>query len=103
MESVLEAGYELHTVTMSERCLPYSPCPNGSRRSESTRCAVFAVCTGTHDLTLALETLTALKAQRRGQLVSVPRFDKALDDRSPTESWTVVEQPADVILFEGGV
>ena len=101
MESVLEAGYGLHTVTMSIDDV-YHTRPARMALAERIHplCSIRGV-PGTHDLTLAFEILTALKAQRRGQLVSVPRFDKALDDRLPNESWTVVERPADVILFEG--
>ena len=31
----------------------------------------------------------------------LPRFDKARDDRAPSERWHAVDQPLDVLLFEG--
>ena len=53
---------------------------------------------GTHDLPLAFATLDALLA---GKACTLPRFDKARDDRSPEEEWTPVDTPIDIILFEG--
>lgn len=52
---------------------------------------------GTHDLTLALETLDAL---RHGAACALPRFDKIADDRADRSLWPTVAA-ADVILFEG--
>lgn len=52
---------------------------------------------GTHDVDLAIETLTKLKSEQLP--VAIPRFDKAIDDRAAeTES---VSAPVDVIVFEG--
>ena len=53
---------------------------------------------GTHDVELAERLLDALA---RAGPVTMPRFDKARDDRAPPEAWDRVEGPADVILFEG--
>lgn len=53
---------------------------------------------GTHDVDLAIETIRALS--RPGQ-VSVPRFDKAVDDRSPEAQWPQLAAPVDVIVLEG--
>lgn len=53
---------------------------------------------GTHDIALAVSVLTALKNDTS---VSLPRFDKAQDDRLPEEQWQAVTQPVDIILFEG--
>jgi D-glycerate 3-kinase len=56
---------------------------------------------GTHDVALALATLSALKTAVAGETVVVPRFDKAQDDRCPRDRWDRVEGPVDVIVFEG--
>lgn len=53
---------------------------------------------GTHDVALGAEKLRALRAPG---LVKLPRFDKALDDRSPEACWDEVQAPVDIILFEG--
>jgi D-glycerate 3-kinase len=51
---------------------------------------------GTHDVALGSDILGDLLASHA---VTLPRFDKALDDRAA--AGTSVEPPADVILFEG--
>ncbi len=53
---------------------------------------------GTHDVALGCAVFDALDA---GERVSLPRFDKARDDRSSREEWTIVEPGLDVLLFEG--
>ncbi len=54
---------------------------------------------GTHDLELALETLQQL-SQDSGE-VSVPKFDKAQDERAATDDWPRVSTPLDIIILEG--
>jgi len=54
---------------------------------------------GTHDVTLMCETLQQLTRENRE--VSIPRFDKARDDRYPEDEWDKVSAPFDVIIVEG--
>ena len=56
---------------------------------------------GTHDPLLGLYLLQQLKVAGAGDLVHLPVFDKATDDRLPPERWRVVEGPFDLIIFEG--
>jgi D-glycerate 3-kinase len=53
---------------------------------------------GTHDLKLLFDVLQALGS--RGT-VSLPRFDKGLDDRLPPDRWRPVSAPLDVLVIEG--
>ena len=53
---------------------------------------------GTHDMDLLQHTLRSLLA---GQPTSVPRFDKAVDDRRPDEQWDRVDGAVDIVFFEG--
>lgn len=54
---------------------------------------------GTHDTQLIRSVLNGLC---NSQLpVSIPVFDKAIDDRVDPSNWTVVSKPVQVILFEG--
>lgn len=53
---------------------------------------------GTHDIPLALATITALRGSGP---VAIPRFDKAVDDRAPVSAWPQVLAPVDVIVLEG--
>ena len=54
---------------------------------------------GTHDIKLALKTLSALKGNNGA--VKIPRFDKSQDDRAPQSQWQTVNTPLDVIILEG--
>lgn len=53
---------------------------------------------GTHDVALGLAVLDGLAGEGE---TALPRFDKAADDRAPTEAWPVVAGPVDIVLFEG--
>jgi D-glycerate 3-kinase len=53
---------------------------------------------GTHDVDLALKTIAKLRGQ---EIVAIPRFDKAVDDRMPKAQWPLVQAPVDVIILEG--
>ena len=54
---------------------------------------------GTHDLALADTVITRLLSGTGP--ISIPRFDKAVDDCAPEPAWPVVSAPLDVLLFEG--
>lgn len=54
---------------------------------------------GTHDIHLALQTLTGLTHQNGA--IKIPRFDKSQDDRYPEEQWQIINTPLDVIILEG--
>ncbi len=56
---------------------------------------------GTHDVDLAINILTRLKVLRDGEVLSLPRFDKALDDRRPEAAWPKALDAQDFIIFEG--
>lgn len=53
---------------------------------------------GTHDPMLGIDVLNALV---RGESVSLPRFDKAHDDRVPHKDWPMAEAGCELAIFEG--
>lgn len=53
---------------------------------------------GTHDVALGLATIDALA---RGEAAALPRFDKAADDRLPSDLWDRAEAGTRVLIFEG--
>jgi D-glycerate 3-kinase len=55
---------------------------------------------GTHDTGLGLALFDVLTGGL-GAEVSLPRFDKAADDRASAAHWPRVKAPVDVVLFEG--
>lgn len=56
---------------------------------------------GTHDPLLGLYLLQQLKVAGEGDIVHLPSFDKAIDDRLPPDDWQIVAGPFDLVLFEG--
>ena len=56
---------------------------------------------GTHDVSLANETLSCLRLCSEIHPCRIPLFDKAIDDRLPRSQWPTVAQDVRVILFEG--
>ena len=56
---------------------------------------------GTHDLSLMKSTLEALSTSQQGDIVQLPQFDKATDDRVEPGNWRAFVGPVDVIILEG--
>jgi len=56
---------------------------------------------GTHDIDLALHTIKQLKQLCKGKVFSIPRFDKATDDRKDEQQWDQIEGPVSIIILEG--
>ncbi len=56
---------------------------------------------GTHDLTLATHVFNALLNLKEGESERLPRFNKAIDDRSCESEWPVIQGPVDIIIIEG--
>lgn len=56
---------------------------------------------GTHDVSLGIQTIEALKRGDGDTSMPLPAFDKASDDRRPLARWQQVAPPVDIILFEG--
>ena len=56
---------------------------------------------GTHDMTMLAACVGQLKNLDAAATLSLPRFDKALDNRADTDTWPVVSGPVDLIILEG--
>jgi len=56
---------------------------------------------GTHDVALLQHTLKRLLSDSGDGAVAIPRFDKARDDRRPTQHWDRVSLPVDIVVLEG--
>lgn len=98
---LLSEVHGLRTVTLSIDDVYHT---RETRRRLAQRihplCAVRGV-PGTHDVDLTHDLLDRLTRDGHPSSVSIPRFDKASDDRSAPETWDVVDGSVDVILFEG--
>jgi D-glycerate 3-kinase len=56
---------------------------------------------GTHDVDFGETIIDELCALRVDESMSLPRFDKSVDDRQPAGAWPDVTGPIDLIVFEG--
>jgi D-glycerate 3-kinase len=56
---------------------------------------------GTHDVALAMSTISKLKRLKPAELLPLPSFDKAADDRKAKQDWPVAVGVQDFIIFEG--
>lgn len=56
---------------------------------------------GTHDMALLRQTLGHLLDAEPGTAVTIPRFDKAVDDRRPLSDWGSITTPVQLVLLEG--
>ncbi|MEH6910838.1 MAG: phosphoribulokinase [Oceanicoccus sp.] len=56
---------------------------------------------GTHDIQFATATIKQLIHDKPGTVVSLPRFDKSIDDREPELAWPTTTTPVDLVIFEG--
>ena len=55
---------------------------------------------GTHDIEMLFKDLKRLKKKNFSK-ISLPKFDKSLDNRLPKKKWTKINQKPDLIIFEG--
>jgi D-glycerate 3-kinase len=53
---------------------------------------------GTHDVAMLGAAIDQLRSKGK---VSLPRFDKAADNRAPRGSWDTIASPVDVVILEG--
>ncbi len=95
---------EKHTLNVARLSLDDFYLTRAERKNLSeTRHPLFSMrgVPGTHDIAFARRTLQDLRQKKAGQRVPLPRFDKALDDRSDPIFWGTVQTPVDVVILEG--
>jgi D-glycerate 3-kinase len=56
---------------------------------------------GTHDIQFAIATVKRLLHDKPETVVSLPVFDKSIDDRVIDLIWPAVTTPVDLVIFEG--
>jgi D-glycerate 3-kinase len=101
LETILQEGFGLRTTSFSIDDLY---CTRAERKVLGKRIHPLLATRGvpgTHDIKLGVELLKQLSIQEPGHQVSIPVFDKALDDRSAEQNWRLVTTPFDIVLFEG--
>ncbi len=56
---------------------------------------------GTHDVQMLLSCIEQLSGLDAGETLSMPRFDKAIDERADPSTWPIIKGPVDLIILEG--
>ncbi len=56
---------------------------------------------GTHDIELGQLVIQHLQQAKLGEVIQIPVYDKAVDDRAPQSQWPSISAPVDIIILEG--
>ncbi|MBN7823848.1 kinase [Bowmanella dokdonensis] len=96
LQAILGQEYGLQVATLSLDDLYYPKVHRQWLAREVHPLLATRGVPGTHDVTLGLELVRRCRA---GQALSLPRFDKASDDRSLEPQW--LEGPIDLLILEG--
>jgi len=56
---------------------------------------------GTHDTHMLAHYLDRLQHLKRDEHITLPRFDKATDDRADESRWPLIKGPIDLVILEG--
>ncbi len=56
---------------------------------------------GTHDIELGQLVIQHLQQAKVGEVIQIPVYDKAVDDRAPQSQWPSISAPVDIIILEG--
>jgi len=99
LKFVLQQQFKLNTVSLSLDDFYYTRQQRQTLAKDIHPLLATRGVPGTHDITLARKTITDLRQQRLP--ISIPRFNKASDDRYPNKLNDVITQPVDIIIFEG--
>ncbi|MEM9731302.1 MAG: kinase [Myxococcota bacterium] len=98
LKRLLEAQFGVRTAILSLDDLYLSREARAERAETYHPLLVTRGVPGTHDVSLGLDVLSAL---RRGESVALPRFDKATDQPLPKFQWPIWNDRCDLVLFEG--
>ncbi|MBX9663084.1 MAG: kinase [Novosphingobium sp.] len=99
LEVLLREEHGLHAATLSLDDLYLTRAQRGDLASTVHPLFATRGVPGTHDVALGVSVIEAVRTRRPG--LTLPRFDKARDDRAPDADWPVIAAPLDVLLFEG--
>lgn len=99
LEALLMAEHGLRTATLSLDDLYLTRAERQALARTVHPLFLTRGVPGTHDVALGLSLLAAVREGQAG--LTLPRFDKAADDRASEAAWPRLAAPVDVLLFEG--
>lgn len=100
------SGRKCATVSIDDFYLTYEDQVKLREANPGNRLLEFRGNAGSHDLSLSVETLTALsKLTKEGAKMKIPRYDKSAYNgrggRADPLTWPEIEGPLTAVLFEG--
>jgi D-glycerate 3-kinase len=100
LQIIFEQGYGLKVARLSIDDLYLGKRARKMLAAKTHPLLITRGVPGTHDIDKGLALFEKLTSQHQRN-VSIPKFDKAIDDYSPPAQWETVTTPIDIILFEG--
>ncbi len=100
LKIVLKEGYKLDTVIFSIDDF-YKTLSERKKMSKKIN-SLFLTrgVPGTHDVKMLFKCLKNLKNNKFKEM-TIPKFDKAIDDRFPKNKWLKVKKKPNIVIFEG--
>ena len=100
LKIILKEAYKLETVIFSID--DFYKTLNERKEMSKTINSLFLTrgVPGTHDTKMLLRCIKKLKNKKFKKL-TMPKFDKSIDDRSPKNKWFKVKKKPNIIIFEG--
>ncbi len=99
LEAILSEDFGLRAATLSIDDIYLTRAERQDLASDVHPLFATRGVPGTHDVALG-ERVIAELLEGAGN-VAIPRFDKAKDDRQPSDLWLRMAAPVDIVLFEG--
>ena len=101
LQLLLESGFDRRVITLSIDDLYLTHQQRVELAQTVHPLFITRGVPGTHDISLGLNILEKLIPPNASGPITLPKFDKARDDRAPQNQWEVVTTPVDIVLFEG--
>ncbi len=100
LKIILKYGFNLKTVIFSIDDFYKTYNDRKKMSEEVSQLFLTRGVPGTHDTQLLYKCLKKLK-KKNFSSVSIPRFDKSIDDRLPKKKWQNIMTKPDIVIFEG--
>lgn len=98
---VLETCYQLNVLTISLDDFYKTRAERRLMADKIHPLFITRGVPGTHDIDLAISTISAIKNGSEASTIMLPLFDKSKDDRVTPSQFRKIIAPPDIILFEG--
>ena len=100
LKIILKEGFNLNTVTFSIDDFYKTLYQRKEMSYKVSPLFLTRGVPGTHDVKLLNKCLSKLKLSKFRQ-ISIPKFDKANDDRMQKKKWQKINKKPNIIIFEG--